>query len=151
MANSPASFEGLGPTLTNARDLLEKLRHDFTRIRKDRHDPYAAFDFFVTAEHMPEWCNTPTVKSEEPLLRVVSHLANGAKHFRATDSRHKSVKGVGLRKGVFNAGIFQADVFDTGGLFVELSGEEATLLGEKIEVHDLARKVLAFWETRLAS
>jgi hypothetical protein len=78
-------------------------------------------------------------------------LASGAKHFRATDFKHKSVSNVGLRRGYFSPLSFQSDAFDTGGLFIELSGDEANLLGAKIEVSHLARLVLEFWEKRLAS
>src|SRR5258706_15507092 len=109
MSNSRSEFQGLGPSLGNAADLLGKLRFDFERVRKNTHDAYAAFDFFVTAEHLPEWQRDKTVIRQEPLLRVVSHLANGAKHFQATDSRHKSVSNVGLRSGSFSPGAFQSD------------------------------------------
>ena len=90
-------------------------------------------------------------RRQDPLLRVVSHLANGAKHFQANDPKHQSVSNVGSRLGSFSRGSFQADAFDTGGLFVELSGGEATVFGAKVEVIDLAKQVLAFWERRLAS
>jgi len=33
-------------------DLLRKLRHDFERMKMSPQDQYAAFDFFVTAEHI---------------------------------------------------------------------------------------------------
>src|SRR4051812_18185088 len=102
MTASPTKFQGFGPNLNTPADLLGKLRHDFERVHENTHDAYAAFDFFVTAEHLPEWCGDPTIKRKEPLLRIVSHLANGAKHFRATDSKHNSVSGVGLRHGAFN-------------------------------------------------
>ncbi len=146
-----SSFEGLGPGLTSARDLLAKLRHDFDRIQENSHDAYAAFDFFITAEHLPEWCGASSLKGKEPLLRIVSHLANGAKHFRATDPRHKSVSGVGLRQGAFDPRAFSSAAFDTGGLFVELSGDEARQFGSKVEVYVLAKQVLNFWEQHLAS
>ena len=151
MTEAPASFSGLGPTLANARDLLAKLRFDFGRIKSNPHDAYAAFDFFVTAEHLPEWCAQTNVKRTEPILRVVAHLANGAKHFVARDPKHKSVDDVGLRSGVFNSAIFNSEIFNTGGLCVELKGEDAAALGSEISSLDLARRVLAFWEQRLAS
>jgi hypothetical protein len=33
-------------------DLLRKLQHDISRMAADSGDSYAAFDFFVTAEHL---------------------------------------------------------------------------------------------------
>ena len=54
------------------------------------------------------------IKSREPLLKVVSHIANGAKHFRATKPVNISQwKMFMLRKGAFQAGAFQSDAFDS--------------------------------------
>jgi len=151
MTVASADLKGLGPTLCDARDLLAKLQFDFGRIRSNPQDVYAVFDFFVTAEHLPDWCDDKDIKFTEPLLRVVSHLATGAKHFIPTSPRHKSVADVGSRAGIFNAAIFNSEIFDTGGLVVELKSEDATALGAEIGVLDLARRVLTFWEARLAS
>lgn len=97
-----SKFQGFS-TLATPADLLEKLKHDLSRIRQNLTHPYAAFDFFVTAEHLLDWKypdtggqwnkdNRTLLRTTTPLLRVVSHLANGAKHFKAT--RHKSVDSV---------------------------------------------------------
>ena len=151
MTAAPADLKGLGRSLSSAQDLLAKLQFDFGRIKSNPHDVYAAFDFFVTAEHLPEWCDDRDVKRTEPLLRVVSHLATGAKHFTPSPQRHKSVADVGSRTGIFNPAIFNSEVFNTGGLTVVLKGEEIAALGAEIGVLDLARRVLTFWERRLAS
>ena len=71
-------------------------------MEQDPANPYPAFDFFVTAEHLLDWLYPDSVESAnvrirkqrreiEPLLRVTSHLANGAKHFEAMAPHHKSV------------------------------------------------------------
>jgi hypothetical protein len=38
--------------LKTPQDLLDKLSHNLARMRHDLTDSYAAFDFFVTAEHI---------------------------------------------------------------------------------------------------
>ncbi len=41
--------------LATPPDLLKKLRHDLSRVQQNLTDSYAAFDFFVTAEHILDW------------------------------------------------------------------------------------------------
>jgi hypothetical protein len=41
--------------LRTPEDLLGKLRVDLKRLEADPLDQYAAFDFFVSASHMPDW------------------------------------------------------------------------------------------------
>ena len=36
-------------------DLLDKLKYDYAVFEKDKNNPYLAFNFFVTAEHMLDW------------------------------------------------------------------------------------------------
>lgn len=90
-------------SLRTARDLREKLRRDLARLKESPRDADAAFNFFVTAEHMLDWVHPgPSMEARQPhiskereacpLLRLVSHLANGAKHFEAQHRRHKSVE-----------------------------------------------------------
>jgi hypothetical protein len=144
-----AMFQGLTRKLQTPKDLLAKLQSDFERIKVDPLDAYAAFDFFVTAEHIPDWLNDKSIKSREPLLRVVSHIANGAKHFRATHHKHKSVQNVDVREGGFQSGAFQSDAFDVGDLVVELKGDEARMLGAEVSVRKLAQRVIEYWVARI--
>lgn len=148
-------------TLRTATDLLAKLRHDHSRVRKTPRDAYAAFDFFVTAEHLPEWLDPPekALRKSEPLLRVVSHLANGAKHIHRVDAkRHRSVTATGRRGGYFNPSYWAPRYFGAlgggGALYVELDERNdaaavAQLGGRRINVLDLADEVLKFWTARL--
>jgi hypothetical protein len=156
-----SGFEGFF-TLATPADLLEKLKHDYSRVCQDHLDPYAAFDFFVTAEHLLDWKYPDSggrvavrarkdLRTRVPLLRVTSHLANGAKHFRATSTRHKSVEDVRRHEGIFYPAIFEPAIFDTPRLLVELTGEDADALGAEIWVRDLAEQVLHYWEANIAA
>jgi hypothetical protein len=142
-------FQGLTKELQTPKDLLAKLQFDFARIEANPLDVYAAFDFFVTAEHVPDWVGNKSIKSKEPLLKVVSHIANGAKHFRATDPKHKSVKDVHFINGVFDSNVFDPNVFDVGDLVVEIKGDEVKLFGSEISVRRLAQMVIKYWTARI--
>lgn len=84
--------------LRTPRALLDKAVHDLERLRQDPTDTYAAFDFFVTARHMPEWifpgdkvkCNALFESHIE--LRICRHIADSAKHYLVRDPRHKQVR-----------------------------------------------------------
>lgn len=142
-------FQGLTKELQTPKNLLAKIQLDFARIKANPLDVYAAFDFFVTAEHVPDWVSDKSTKIREPLLKVVSHIANGAKHFKATDPKHKSVENVHVRKGAFQAEVFQSDGFDVGDLVIELKGDEVKLFGAEISVRILDQKVKKYWTVRI--
>lgn len=138
--------------LSSPRDLLAKLRHDMDRLEHDQVNAYAAFDFFVTARHMPEWLypgerdKQKALFDSSVLLRVCRHIADGSKHFHATAKQHNSVKDTSLTGAAFQRGAFQSKGFQVGRLIIELDGEAAEKLGASIEVRDLARQILALWE-----
>src|SRR5690348_10091676 len=77
--------------LATPKDLFQKMESDLAALRKDPSDSYSAFNFFITAEHLPDWLSLKDLRKQTPLLRVVSHLANGAKHFQLDPRRHTSV------------------------------------------------------------
>jgi len=150
------SWEGLFD-LKKPQDLLRKLQHDYRRVVQAPTDTYAAFDFFVTAEHMLDWCypgddhepDRRTLRQNSPLLQVCSHIANGAKHFRIERSHHVSVKHTKVEQPSFVPGTFQANAFQSNGQFlIDLREEEAEALGlgSPVEVSKLAEKVQHFWE-----
>jgi hypothetical protein len=147
---SKHNFKGFA-TLQTAVDLLRKVRHDHERLRSAPDDVYAAFDFFVSAYHMLDWLHpndAASRKAEEEaslLLQVCSHIANGAKHFEATAKHHTSVADLYSEEGAFQRDCFQGDAFQVGGLFVELDGQAALAFGTRLEVIDLAGRVLAHW------
>jgi hypothetical protein len=127
---------------------MGKLEYDLQRMEADPLDVYAAYDFFVTAEHMPEWSDRKQLKATLPLLKLVSHLANGAKHFQTDDKRHRSVKTVDAVEGAFQRDAFQNDAFQVDGLVVERAASSQWAAGY-VDALSLAREVLAFWRKEL--
>jgi len=145
--------------LRSPEDLFRKLVNDHERMRADPMDMYAAFDFFVTAEHLIDWTMPDAVgnkqrvarqalREQERLLQITSHIANGAKHFRATEQRHKSVADVNAVEGAsspnaFSTKAFSPAAFSFSGIHVEL--DDGTLR----HAYDLAEDVLTYWRRRL--
>lgn len=70
--------------LQTPRDLLKKAEHDLGRLQLNPHDVYAAWDFFVTIRHLPEWLypDAKDHKYKEKLftdhveLRIARHLGS---------------------------------------------------------------------------
>jgi hypothetical protein len=154
-----ATFRGFAP-LQTPTDLLGKLQHDFERVRNDPADSYAAFDFFVTAEHMVDWIlpdsqsisqsSARKIRREsEEILRITSHLANGAKHFQATSKQHMSVQDIDDNRGGFDSRSFSSNSFSPNsfkihGLSIQLTD------GRVIHVLALAEDVLSYWRSEVA-
>jgi hypothetical protein len=144
-------------SLNNPIDLLRKLEHDFGSMQRDPTNQYAAFNFFVTAEHMLDWLypgnkckeERKRIRASEILLQVTSHLASGAKHFQVEAPHHKSVVQTG-QNGYFAPGYFQEGYFSEW-LFIELTDEAADQLGKSIRLEDLAKRVLEFWRNHLSN
>jgi hypothetical protein len=154
-----AKFKGFFE-LQTPMDLLRKLQYDFERLQQHlggQEYSYAAFDFFVTAEHLVDWLHPNSkpkrreTREASPLLMTCSHIASGAKHFEATHDHHKSVSGLEKQEGTFQRDAFQNDAFQVPGLNVTLDGEAAEQFGPIIECLDLAREVLRLWEIRLST
>ena len=149
------AFTGLFE-LRRPADLVSKLRHDLERMETSPLDQYAAFDFFVTAEHIVDWLH-PTdeparrvLRSSRPLLRITSHLANGSKHFEASAKHHRSIAGTEkfryMEEGYVEPGYFHEP------LLVHFTSEEALELNTpKIEAVALARQVLEFWSEHVTA
>ena len=131
--------------LFSAKDLFEKLSSDYEAFCADPKDSYKAFNFFVTAEHIPDWIGNVGIKYNEPYLRINSHLATGAKHFEVKNKDKKSVEG-------FSVDVYVEDGYVEDGyietvLVVNLTDEEAELIGmETIELNKLAKNVFEYWE-----
>lgn len=144
-----------------AEDLLVKLNHDRARMNNDPNDVYAAFDFFVTAEHIVDWVLPDTtakkqrkerekLRSSEPILALVSHIASGAKHFEATARQHQSVDDLEMRQGGFSPSAFSTSAFSPkafkfSGITVELSD------GTTRHVFEIADEVIAYWTQELGA
>lgn len=142
--------------LRTPHDLLRKMVHDHARLAANPKDTYAAFDFFVTANHLVDWIwSSATSKQlkdnrrEVPLLRICEHLADGAKHFLLTRP-HQGVDGATRSSGAFDPGVFEPSAFDVGELTVELEPAEAADLGvARLSAEQLASRVLNYWMQRI--
>jgi hypothetical protein len=145
-------------TLRSARDLCSKLEHDYRRIESAPTDAYAAFDFFVTAEHLLDWVYPRTAgkpqrtraRASSILLQICSHVASGAKHFEVEDPRHESVSGTVAGGGYFAPSYFSSLYFPSSyfaepHLVVELAGKAKMKYGPKVPVLVLAKQLLEYW------
>ena len=148
-----STFEGFSRLQTPA-DLLQKLVHDLARMTADPEDEYAAFDFFLTAEHMVDWIHPDSRREREQLrsskvvLQVTSHVASGAKHFRATALQHRSVESV-KRSGYVEPGYVESGYF-LEPVAIYLSPAEAAYFGGKeIEAVALGQKIVEYWRAKL--
>ncbi len=119
---------------------------------KSPQDQYAAFDFFVTAEHIVDWIHPndkkarEAVRSSSSLLRITSHLANGVKHFEAKAPHHQSVADVEKSRYV-EAGYAEEGYFEDP-LIVHLITDEQHSFGQSsIEVAALAQQVYEYWKS----
>jgi hypothetical protein len=144
--------------LKTPKDLLQKLKFDEARLKAEPTNSYAAFDFFVTGHALTYWLENAGSRQkvegkdeyEKQLLKVCSHLGNGAKHFELSYPRHESVRSAEATDGAFGAGVFNASSFQTAQLVIILGEEAARALGgEAVEVCELAEKVVRFWEEKL--
>lgn len=153
------TFSGFGE-IRGPRDLTRKLEYDLNRIRTSPQDNYAAFDFFVTAEHIVDWIHPTDQKAREmlrsssPLLRITSHLANGGKHFEAKAKHHKSVSNLEKSRYVEMEQARTEERYVEEGyieepLVVHLTQDEEKYFGQStIEVKELAQKVYEYWKAR---
>lgn len=148
-----ALFSGFAK-LRQPADLYLKLVHDRRRMALEPRDPYAAFDFFVTAEHMLDWvfpgmekgakARRAALRGGSPILRIVSHVANGSKHFAAESVQHQSVRNI--VSGGYAEDDYAYDHFETL-LSIELSEAEQSEVGAPLlTTLDLADRALAFWQ-----
>jgi hypothetical protein len=137
-------------SLSTAEELFEKLRHDIEQFREDSGNAYKAYNFFVTAEHLPDWVGDRKIKDKNPHLRISSHLATGAKHFTVTNPKKRSIDDTSID-------VYVEDGFMEEGYIeviqhIQLQGEEAELLGtDAISVQELAEEVFSYWSTHFQS
>ena len=150
-----SSFKGFAE-LRVPFDLVKKLEYDLDRVLKSPQDQYAAFDFFVTAEHIVDWIHPDdrkareAVRSSSSLLRITSHLANGVKHFEAKAKHHQSVADVEKSRYI-EAGYIEEGYFEDP-LIVHLTSEEKISFGQSsIEVAALAKLVYEYWKSNAPS
>ncbi|WP_414563336.1 MULTISPECIES: hypothetical protein [unclassified Anabaena] len=131
--------------LHTAYDLFKKLEQDLQDLERSYQDARVAYNLFVTAEHLPDWLGKRDLVSKHAILRITSHLANGAKHFHLKDHRHNSIIETERYR------VFEEDVFEPGvfyePLIIYLSDKEAEELErETIDALTLAKKLIEFWK-----
>lgn len=130
--------------LKTAKDLFRKMEDDLAALEKSGQDTKVAFNFFVTAEHFPDWIGQRALVKQNSILRIVSHIANGGKHFYIDKKRHKSVSHAEKFR-VYEEGVFEAGVFYEP-LLIHLEPDEAKDLGvTDIDAVDLGDRVVNFW------
>jgi hypothetical protein len=131
--------------LTTADGMFRKLSVEFERFKTDSNDTYQAFNFFVTAEHIPDWLDEKYLRKQEPLLRICSHIANGAKHFVV--NRHSAV--IVTEKVKYAEDGYFAEDYVEEPLIIQLSESEAQAIGKKsIRALDLAELIVDYWSLK---
>jgi hypothetical protein len=160
--------------LKTPEDLLHKLEREYEKVKQNPADVDHAFNFFVTAEHLPDWLynqDMPTsgiprpdlldnkrpgdFKNTHAVLRVCSHLANGGKHFHLDDPRHQSIQRAVLEntRWVWSGWVDEdwvgeeplLRVYLTPGEVAALQGAGVPIASEDIDARWLATRVLEFW------
>jgi hypothetical protein len=149
--------------LKTPMDLLRKLEREYDRWIADPLNGDLAWNFFVTAEHLPDWLartaprplrglSIHEFKQSGQLTRICSHLANGGKHFRPR-KEHTAVASTHVQDGWIEEGWVDDDWIEVASLMVDLTPDEADTLqfpSESIRATLLATWLLAFWQTFLA-
>lgn len=140
-------------SLRTPHDLRKKLESDFLRLSAT--DPstleaqYAAFDFFVCAEHLADWQAKATGISKTSCRKypdgaLVSHIASGAKHFSTTDPKHQTVSDTKTLSTGFQPNAFQSNAFQySTSLVIKLEN------GRVEGVISIAKRVLEHWRSVL--
>jgi hypothetical protein len=160
--------------LTTPHHLLQKLTREYEEWKKDPLNVDRAWNFFVTAEHLPHWLAQPDPKAlggssikkfkrAQPLTRICAHLANGAKHFRPTEkpaemlntSVDRTVREVTgyVEDGYIEDGYYAEEpalrVYLTPPELAALQRDGVPVTAAGIDALWLAARVLEFWQTRL--
>jgi hypothetical protein len=140
--------------LQSPEDLFRKLRSDLDDLRENRTSAYAAFNFFVTAEHMVDWLYPDDgARRKEVRDSSLAGVLSSSQRSEAL-SGHSSASSVrgehrpnGGLLGRELLGAVLGGYWGHGGLFVELQGDAAKELGPRISSVVLAERVLAFWKS----
>lgn len=134
--------------LRTPADLFRKIESDLAALERAPTDSHIAFNLFVTLEHLPDWLGRrDLVKADDEatrnsVLKIVSNVANGGKHFYV--DRHRSVDSLG--KSGWDDG--WAPGWTTEELEVGLVSDEQKALRwkyPKIAAITLAHMALDFW------
>jgi hypothetical protein len=143
--------------LQTPEDLLRKLERDYARLQQVPEDTDVAYNFFVTAENMPEWVKGGgkrgktfklQIQQQHLILTLCHELATGAKHF--TSGTQKPAVAETRYEGVYARGIYEPGIYEAC-LSIVLSPEQAAQRGgDTIDALTLAGEVLVFWQRHLS-
>ena len=148
-------MRGLFDLLTGD-DLCEKLEHDYARVKANKADAFAAFDFIVTAWHLLEWkypghaakSQRDSLSQQYPILALCEHLAVGGKHFEPSNKKLQAVQG-SRRESFWKRGMWAPGTWAQGvwkdELVVELSGPVKAALGDHLSIIQIADLAMEFW------
>jgi hypothetical protein len=164
-------MQGLS-VLKTFQDLRQKLEREYARLLAHPTDADMAWNFFVTADHLPDYAlhTQPKVlggksikkfKRDNPLTHVCENLSNGAKHciphVIPKDKLNISVVKTGsemtsfVEDGFVDDGFFAKEltlmVYLTPYEVAEFQKAWFQSIGAKIEVPWLATQVVGFWRT----
>ncbi|MEO8077062.1 MAG: hypothetical protein ABI818_12075 [Acidobacteriota bacterium] len=150
-------FRGFG-SLKTPQDQLAKVQRTLARLQGRPTDSDIASDFFINANNLVDWVYPGKPKpaarktlEQEPLLELVSHIANRSKHWVVTHSVHRSFKDAETRPPVYDADVFDPAVYQTEPELVVLLKEPTAGYRDEIRVLDLAADVVAWWENWFVS
>ena len=144
--------------LSTPPELLAKMQRELVRMRGAPHDADHAFNFFVTAEALVDWCHPgdkarqKALRESDPLLQATSHLASSAKHFDKLYQHHQSVAQTNLAGApppllMYSLSKFPDHPIRGLHLRVSLAGDAASALGQSVDAIELAERVLTFWSS----
>ena len=138
--------------LQSPRDLLEKAKRDYVKMKADTSTD-SIFNFFVTTYHVVDYVKALDAVSkvaidqlyEDSDFKMCQFLCNKGKHIKlcqesAFEAKHKAATGVPL--GSFVLGTSELGCPER---FVVVDG------GEEVEAVDLGEKLLQKWEAFFAA
>jgi hypothetical protein len=151
--------------------LLHKLEREHERWKADPLNVDLAWNFFVTAEHLPDWLahrgprtlegfSITKFKRAQPLTRICANLANGAKHFiprvkpeeRLNTSVERTAREMSgyVEEGYVEEGYVGEEpvlrVYLTPDEWAALRQEDSRVTAAEIDALRLAALVLTFWQ-----
>lgn len=148
-------------TFSTAQDLLAKLDRDLNQLRRSPTDVDVCLNFFLTAEHLPEWHFNRDVdrvaefRRQHALARACSKIAGGGMRFRISEKRPQGgVSSAATGAGVPSfAPVGRMSARPAGKLIelvLDVEPAEAADLGASISARELAERVVQFWRSQLA-
>ena len=131
------------PKLATAADLFRKAEADLAAFDADPENTQIAFNLFVTIEHISDWLGKRAEVQQNAILRTVSHIANGSKHFGPLQPRHQSVVSTSI--GQYAENYNEPGYWERRLTFHLEVGEIPFIGSDHIDAYDLAKQALNYW------